>query len=165
MSRPISSASRNRRISRCAPACISHLAIDQQLIQVTKKWPGGIIHIPIEGGPANEHIQQMFHGQPILNGPGADIVRPKGHKEYCKNNTIISGLEYMAQYEVESLPLYDPKDLKQLWDDGFRIVYIDTRRARSSTSIFETFLQANGTQIPTGSQIAIPLPDPNDEAQ
>ncbi|MEC7985291.1 MAG: hypothetical protein VX278_09010 [Myxococcota bacterium] len=138
----------------------SHMAIDQQLIRATKKWPGGIIHIPIAGGSGNEHIQQMFHKQPILNGPGADTVQPKEHKEYCEQNTILSALEYMAQYEVESIPLYDANDLEELWDDGFRLVYIDTRRAKSSKQIYETFLQADGSQWYSGGQLAIPLPKP-----
>ena len=119
----------------------SHLSPDFNLIKATQKWPGGVIHIPLTRGPENEHIQQMFHKQPILNGPGMDVVRPDGHQEYCDNNTLIQGLEKMAKSYNGEISGYFQSDLKkQLWNDGFRLVYIETRRTEAQAKDYQRFL-------------------------
>jgi hypothetical protein len=141
----------------------SHMGMDFTLLQATKEWPGGIVTIPIEKGAGNEHIQQMYHRQPILVGPGMDVVRPEGHKEYCEDNSLLRGLERMATEKMDSPPTYSQSDLRQLWDDGFRLVYIETRRTKSASSLFQDFLGTDGIYQQGGGQLAIPIPDPDKE--
>ena len=137
----------------------SNLAVDRDLLHFTKKMPGGIIHIPIEASGGDEHIQQLFHNQPIINGPGMDVIREKRHADYCQKNSILDAMEYMAKYDVVSTPLHNKDDLSILYRDGFRFFYLDTRRVQSSK---EDFLQLLGTDkaYTRGHHIAIPIPDP-----
>ena len=137
----------------------SHIAIDRDLIRYTQKYPGGIIHIPIESSGGGEHIQQMFHRQPILNGPGMDTIREQEHQEYCTNNSILQSMEYMTKFDISSTPLHEKEDLKRLYDDGFRFFYIEKQRVQSTK---EDFLRLLDTKEAYESRqfIMIPIPKP-----
>ena len=140
----------------------SHIAIDRDLIRYTQKYPGGIIHIPIESSGGGEHIQQMFHKQPILNGPGIDIIREKEHLEYCTNNSILSAMEYMTKFDISSTPLHEKSDLNTLYQDGFRFFYIEKQRVKSTK---EDFLRLLDTKEAYESRqfIMIPIPKPQQD--
>ena len=123
---------------------------------ITKTWQGGIIHVPLDHSEGNEHIQQMFHNQPILSGPGMDVVRSKEHKEYCSQNTLLDALNYMAKHNVRSIPLVKESDIRQLYNDGFRLIYIDTRKSKSKRDAYLKLLKTDVYKL-SGSYIAIPL--------
>ena len=108
----------------------SHMTPDSYLIAATKKWPGGIITIPLEEDSDTVHIQQMFHKQPILVGPGMDVVQPPEHEEYCAQNSFLQALEKMGREDIRYSPYYEPEDLEKLWNDGFRLLYIRTNRTK-----------------------------------
>ena len=99
----------------------------------------------------------------ILREAGLVVVRPEGHKEYCEDNSLLRGLERMATEKMDSPPTYSQSDLRQLWDDGFRLVYIETRRTKSASSLFQDFLGTDGIYQQGGGQLAIPIPDPDKE--
>ncbi|MBM75916.1 MAG: hypothetical protein CMK59_10990 [Proteobacteria bacterium] len=138
----------------------SHIAPDFHLLSATKRWPGGVITIPLEQGSDTAHIQQMFHNQPLLGGPGMDVVRPKEHKAYCDKNTLLQALEQLVQRNLNNTPGYKEADLEQLWKDGFRLVYIETRRTQGDVEDFQNLLGAKGSYQQGAGQLAIPLPKP-----
>jgi hypothetical protein len=140
----------------------SHIAIDHALIRFTQTMPGGIIHIPIESSGGGEHIQQMFHKQPILNGPGIDVVRETEHKEYCENNSILNAMEYMSTFDIVSTPLHNKDDLTQLYIDGFRFFYIEKKRVESTKDDFLRLLDTD-ISYETNQHIMIPIPIPKPE--
>ena len=137
----------------------SYLSVDRTLQHHARQNPGGIIHIPIERSGGSEHIQQMFHKQPILNGPGMDTIREKSHRSYCAKNSILSAMEYMSQYKVDSIPLHEKADLNTLYNDGFRFFYLEKQRVLSDT---DAFLRLLGTKnaFDSGQYIMIPIPKP-----
>ena len=101
----------------------------------------------------------MFHKQPILNGPGMDIVREAEHKEYCENNSILNAMEYMTKFDISSTPLHEKSDVQKLYDDGFRFFYIEKQRVKSTR---EDFLRLLDTKVAFESRqfIMIPIPKP-----
>ena len=139
---------------------VSRMSPDVYLVQAAQKWPGGIITVPMAENSDTIHIQQLYHKQPILVGPGMDAVRPDGHEEYCAENSFLQALELMAREKLTYTPSYEQEDLKQLWEDGFRLVYIMTNRSKSSVDQFQRFLGHSG-ELQHSGQLAVPLPRPN----
>ena len=121
----------------------STLKADRDVLMVTKKLPGGIIHVPVEES-GNAFIQQMFHRQPILTGPGADTVRPKEHTEYCENNSLLRALELLAKENHPLQPVFSEEDRLQLAQDGFAWIQIDLRRSASPAKDYIDLLGHEG---------------------
>jgi hypothetical protein len=135
---------------------ISSLQPDNDVLQMTNRYPGGLIHVPLEGS-GNAFVQQIFHGQPILSGPGIDTVRPKEHKEYCENNSLLRALELLAKESHEYQPAFDEQDRQKLLDDGFRLIQIDLRQSRSSAEKYQLLLGTEGLSLPRRHLLLIPL--------
>ena len=121
----------------------STLKADRDVLMVTEQLPGGIIHVPVEES-GNAFIQQMFHGQPILTGPGADTVRPKEHTEYCEANSLLRALELLAKENHPLQPAFSEEDRLQLVDDGFTWIQIDLRRSASPAEAYIDLLGHEG---------------------
>ena len=51
-------------------------------------------------------------------------------------------------------------DLEQLWNDGFRLVYIETQRTQGEVDDFQRLLGSKGSYQQGAGQLAIPLPKP-----
>ena len=137
----------------------SHLSINPILMQATKKWPGGIIHIPLIEGSDTAHIEQMYHKQPIMGGPGMDALISEEQEQYIEENSFLSALHTLSRSRVSTLPSYDMKDLKKLHDDGFRLVYINTRRTQNAADTFQRFFGSSGL-LQNSGLLAVPLPTP-----
>ena len=89
-----------------------------------------------------------------------DVVRPKEHKAYCENNTLLQALEQLVQRNLNNTPGYKESDLEQLWNDGFRLVYIETQRTQGEVEDFQKLLGEKGSYQQGAGQLAIPLPKP-----
>lgn len=135
---------------------ISSLQADNDVIQMTKKYPGGLIHVPVEGS-GNAFVQQIFHGQPILSGPGFDTVRSTDHKEYCADNSLLRALELLGKEKHSLQPVFEEKDRQQLLDDGFRLVQIDLRQSKSRAESYQLLLGTEGLNLPQRHLLILPL--------
>ncbi len=134
----------------------STLKADRDVLMVTETLPGGIIHIPVEEA-GNAFIQQMFHQQPILTGPGADTVRPKKHRAYCEANSLLRALELLAAENHPLEPVFAEEDREKLQRDGFRWVQVDLRRSASPASAYIDLLGHDGLLRQNRHFLAIPL--------
>ena len=134
----------------------STLKADRDVLMVTEALPGGIIHVPVEEA-GNAFIQQMFHQQPILTGPGADTVRPKEHLLYCQNNSLLRALELLAKEQHPLQPVFEENDRQQLLDDGFRWIQVDLRKSASPVSSYTDLLGHQGLHRANRHFLAIPL--------
>ena len=65
----------------------SRHAIDQSYLTYKKKYPGGIIDVPLIASEKT-YVQQRHHKQKIIGGPGQDSVRPHMHRLYYQRNSI-----------------------------------------------------------------------------
>jgi hypothetical protein len=140
----------------------SHIAPNSMLLEATKKWPGGIIHIPLREGSDYAHIEQMYHKQPIMGGPGMEKLISTEQISYIQNNSFLSALEQLVSSDAGNLPRYQSSDLELLRNDGFRLVYINTKKTKSSAQMFQQFFQHPGLLQKSGL-LAIPLPEKTDE--
>ena len=139
---------------------VSSLKADRDVINMTKQYPGGLIHIPIEHS-GNAHIQQLFHQQPILAGPGIDTVRPEEHKEYCDRNSFLQALEMLAAEHLDQPPVYEISDLETLREDGFTLIQIDLRKSKSGAKLYQELVNQKGFHQPGRHILIVPLPDKN----
>ena len=121
----------------------SALKADRDVLMVTSALPGGIIHVPVEES-GNAFIQQMFHKQPILTGPGADTVRPKEHVEYCESNTLLRAIELLAKENHPLQPVFSEEDRLQLVNDGFAWIQVDLRKSASPAKAYIDLLGHDG---------------------
>jgi hypothetical protein len=135
---------------------ISSLQADNDVFRMTEKYPGGLIHVPIEDS-GNAFVQQIFHGQPILSGPGFDTVRSIAHKEYCDNNSLLRALEILAAEKHSLQPVFEEKDRQQLLDDGFRLVQIDLRQSKSRAESYQLLLGTEGLLLLQRHLLLLPL--------
>ena len=134
----------------------STLKADRDVLLITEAIPGGIIHIPVEEA-GNAFIQQMFHQQPILTGPGADTVRPKEHIAYSEENSLLRALELLAKENHPLQPVFDETDRAKLKKDGFRWIQVDLRKSASPVSAYINLLGHNGVHRANRHFLAIPL--------
>lgn len=135
---------------------VSALKADRDVFMVTQTLPGGIIHVPVEEA-GNAFIQQMFHQQPILTGPGADTVRPKEHIEYCNNNSLLRALESLAAENHPLQPVFIESDRQQLIEDGFTWIQIDLRKSASPAESYIELLGHDGLLRTNRHFLALPL--------
>ena len=107
--------------------------IDGDLVMATRQIPGGVIDVPFERSQ-NAYVQQIYHKQPILGGPGMNSVRPDGHEEYVNSSAFLRGLEALAVGETPEEALTD-KSVRRIWNDGFRWIVVHTNLSRSAKVI------------------------------
>ena len=134
----------------------STLKADRDVLLITEAIPGGIIHIPVEEA-GNAFIQQLFHKQPILTGPGADTVRPKEHVAYSEANSLLRALELLAKENHPLQPVFDENDRTQLQSDGFRWIQVDLRKSASPASAYVDLLGHGGVHRINRHFLGIPL--------
>ena len=135
---------------------VSSLQVDRDVLLITESLPGGIIHVPVEEA-GNAFVQQMFHQQPILTGPGTDAVRPTAHTEYCQANSLLKALETLAKESHPLLPAFLEEDRQQLLDDGFRWIQVDLRKSASQWNQYEELLGTTGLHRANRHLLALPL--------
>ena len=135
---------------------ISSLQIDRDILLITESLPGGIIHVPVEEA-GNAFVQQMFHQQPILTGPGADAVRPTAHIKYCEANSLLVALETLAKESHPLLPAFLEEDRQKLLDDGFKWIQVDLRKSASQWKAYEDLLGTSGIHRANRHLLALPL--------
>ena len=135
---------------------VSSLQVDRDVQLITESLPGGIIHVPVEEA-GNAFVQQMFHQQPILTGPGADAVRPTAHIEYCQANSLLRALETLAKESHPLLPAFLEDDRQRLLDDGFRWIQVDLRKSASQWTQYEDLLGTTGLHRANRHLLALPL--------
>jgi hypothetical protein len=117
---------------------VSSFVVDNFRISVAATHPGGMIDVPLSRSE-NTYIQQLFHKQPLLGGPGLNRVQPEAHKIYCEENPLLKGLIELEQLGHTDLS-FDPNDIQQLIDDGFTTIIFDPKGPRPSQQLVEQFL-------------------------
>lgn len=137
---------------------VGNFQIDGDLVMATRRTPGGVIDVPLERSQ-NTYVQQIYHKQPILGGPGMNRVRPDGHEEYVNSSAFLRGLEALAVGENPE-PLTD-KSVRRIWNDGFRWIVVHTNLSRSDQSAFEEYIGSSGKLDMRTRQLIIPIPKPN----
>lgn len=127
---------------------------------IAQQAPGGIIDVPlVESGMS--YVQQVFHGQPVLGGPGINgpNTRPKGHAEYCASNTYLVALETLAASDGP-VPPWALADLQRLWLDGFRTVIVHTTMSASPAVRYTELLGQDVIYVGPRA-VVFRLPDPS----
>ena len=117
---------------------VSSFVVDKFRMSVATAHPGGMIDVPLSRSE-NTYIQQIFHKQPLLGGPGLNRVQPEAHKQYCENNSILRGLIELEQKGHTNVR-FDQNDIQQLIDDGFTTIIFDPKGPRPSQQLVEEFL-------------------------
>lgn len=117
---------------------VSSFVIDEVRMHVANNFPGGMIDVPFSRSE-NTYIQQLFHRQPLLGGPGLNRVQPPAHVEYCQQNGLLMSLEELDQYGSTS-KIFTTQDIKRLIEDGFSVLVYDPQTKRISATDLEAFL-------------------------
>ena len=144
--------------SRPTSGTVGNFQIDGDLVLATQRTPGGVIDVPLERSQ-NTYVQQIYHKQPILGGPGMNRVRPIGHEEYVNSSAFLRGLEALAVGETPEEA--SEKSVQRLWNDGFRWIVVHTNLTRSSQSDFEQYIGSSGKLDMRTRHLIIPIPEPN----
>ena len=69
---------------------VSSFVVDEVRMNIAEEYRGGMIDVPFSRSE-NTYIQQLFHKQPVLGGPGLNRVQPDAHVEYCMGNALLKG--------------------------------------------------------------------------
>ena len=88
-----------------------------------------------------------------------DALISEEQEQYIKDNSFLSALHTLSSSRVSTLPSYDMADLQKLHDDGFRLVYINTRRTQNAADTFQRFFGSSGL-LQNSGLLAVPLPTP-----
>lgn len=137
---------------------VSSFVVDDVRLTIAEQFPGGMIDAPFSRSE-NTYIQQLFHKQPLLGGPGLNRVQPDAHKDYCNSNALLKSLQEMDQMGKTTHP-FQPKDVEQLIADGFSVVVFDPQSKRFSAEELEVHLKTTPAYIDHRTGIrAYPLTD------
>ncbi len=136
---------------------VSSFVQDEFLLEVTQQYAGGIIDIPLSRSE-NNYVQQLFHHQPLLGGPGLNRVQPSEHIAYYQENSFFQGLETWANTGKKPSP-WKQEDLDQLINDGFSLILFEPRNAQMTTANLEEFLSVKGIEHGRTKRMAFPLKD------
>ena len=118
---------------------------------------GGLIEVPFR--VTNEsYVQQLWHRQTTIGGPGIMMLRSKAHERYVQRNNVLSGLEQIASGESLRPHSYDQRDILQLRKDGFRYVVLHLNHTNAEPSDFELFLNSTGKTFKDDHIMVIELP-------
>jgi hypothetical protein len=134
---------------------ISSFVQDEFLIQMTQQYPGGIIDVPLSRSE-NTYIQQIFHHQPLLGGPGLNRVQSEEHKQYCANNTVLNGIEEYSLQGTTST-IWTKQDQQKLIEEGFSLIIFHPRNSIASPQEFQKYLGTDGILHQRTKTIAFPL--------
>lgn len=133
--------------------------INQALVDLTKKSPGGLIEFPIDRGNQT-YVQSEFHHQAILTGPGMMTIQPPASKRYIEHNTVLQDLVALNQNGYH--PQYKPElvDILQLHKDGFRYFVFYLEEIQQPVAVFEKYFRVKGTLYEQYGIYVIPLEIP-----
>ena len=129
--------------------------IDYSYLQYTQLYPGGLIDVPLIASEKT-YVQQRFHKQMIIGGPGQISVRPNSHRKYYQRNSVLQALESLA--EKGKTKSIKQEDMKQLRDDGFRLIVVHLNMSKATTSDYETLLGITGEYDKSKNRFYIPIP-------
>ena len=118
---------------------VSSFVVDEVRMHIAEEYPGGMIDVPFSRSE-NTYIQQLFHKQPVLGGPGLNRVQPNAHVEYCNGNALLKGLEELEQMG-ETTVKFSLDDITSLIADDFSVLIYDPQSRRISVEQLETHLQ------------------------
>ena len=135
----------------------SRHAVDQSYMQYSKKYPGGIIDVPLIASEKT-YVQQRHHKQKIIGGPGQDSVRPHMHRRYYQKNSLLLSLESLAE-KGKARSIKD-KDFIRLWNDGFRLIVIHMNMSKATQKEYEQILGSSGDLDTRKNRLYIPLKEP-----
>ena len=136
---------------------VSSFVQDEFLLEITQEYSGGIIDIPLSRSE-NNYVQQLFHHQPVLGGPGLNRVQPKEHLNYYQKNSFFQALETWANTGNSPSP-WKQKDLDILINDGFSIVLFDPHNSKMTAQELELFLGVKGIKHRRTKRMAFSLKD------
>jgi hypothetical protein len=114
---------------------------DRSYLQYTQQFPGGIIDVPLIASQKT-YVQQRYHKQMIIGGPGQDSVRPQAHRRYYQKNTLLLALEGLAE-RGKGRSIREG-DQQKLWDDGFRLIVVHLDMSNSRQESYEELLKTEG---------------------
>ena len=117
---------------------VSSFVVDEFRMEVAATYPGGMIDVPLSRSE-NTYIQQLFHKQPLLGGPGLNRVQPDAHKKYCEQNPLLKGLIELEQQGHTDLQ-FTREDVEFLLKDGFTTILFDPKGPRPSKTTIEQFI-------------------------
>ena len=121
---------------------VSSFVQDDFLLEVTAQYPGGIIDVPLSRSE-NTYVQQIFHHQPLLGGPGLNRVQSASHKEYCASNSLLKGMEDYALTGITPPP-WQEEDRQKLLQEGFSLIVFHPKNSHMSTEDIERYLGVKG---------------------
>ena len=128
---------------------------DETLLKATQKWDGGIIDVPLFKSQQT-YVQMIYHQKPILGGPGLDSVRPQSHRRYVGRNSFLRMVEGMA--EKGRTGSYKQKSLRQLYEDGFRILAIHENVSKTKLDVYREMCGNDGLWDSRKRVLYLPLP-------
>ncbi len=117
---------------------VSSFVKDEIRFEIAQRFPGAMIDAPFSRSE-NTYIQQLFHQQPLLGGPGLNRVQPPAHKAYCQANGLLKGLEELDQ-SGETQTIFSQSDITQLIQDGFTVIVYDPQAKRFSADTLEKYI-------------------------
>ena len=118
---------------------VSSFVVDEVRVQISEDYPGGMIDVPFSRSE-NTYIQQLFHKQPVLGGPGLNRVQPQRHVDYCKSNSLLWSLEELEQVGTTHT-MYTKEDIVSLIEDNFSVLIYDPQSRRISVEQLEELLE------------------------
>ena len=127
---------------------------DLYYLQYAQQFPGGIIDVPLKASEKT-YVQQRYHKQKIIGGPGQDSVRPQSHRRYYQKNTLLLALEGLAE-KGTGRSIRDG-DHQKLWDDGFRLIVVHLNMSRSRQEAYEELLNSEGVLDTRKNRLYIPM--------
>lgn len=120
---------------------VSSFVVDDVRIDIARRFPGGMIDAPFSRSE-NTYIQQLFHKQPLLGGPGLNRVQPAAHKAYCDANPLLKGLEELDHFGKSEIT-FNNNDIQKLIEDGFSVIVFDPHARRFSADTLEDYIQVS----------------------
>ena len=123
---------------------ISSFVIDEFRLELSQIQAGAMIDAPLSRSE-NTYIQQLFHKQPILGGPGLNRVQPQEHIQYIEGNAFLMGVEELTLTGQSSI-VYQQQDIDALIKDGFVWLIVDPKAARCPLSDVKNYLNIQGSQ-------------------
>lgn len=118
---------------------VASFVVDDLRMEIASTLPGGMIDMPLSRSE-NTYVQQLFHKQPLLGGPGLNRVQPSAHKAYCNANSLLRAMEELGRDGKTSIQL-DPADITRLRQDGFRTIVLQERNSQTKHIEWEQYIE------------------------
>ena len=138
---------------------VTDFTINKALVKTARQAPGGFIEFPFDRGNLT-YVQNEFHQQQVLTGPGMMMIHPPESKRYIEENGVLSALNKVNEKGFNPRDRLPPLDVLELQKDGFRhlVLYLD--EINQPVRDFERLLKMEGIAYPEYGVHIIPLPEP-----